>query len=629
MNGSIKLYQISTQFTTQISVSTSVLEAKINGNNIVWVEGVPGATKVMYFNLALLGTGAPPSVLIGPFPPAEGVEIGDRFVVATTVTGGQFDVAGFDLATQSQISVAASPTNFEFRASSDGPWVSYLILDLGNPTVINVVARNLDTAEVMIINNDGAVNDKPSVAGNLVTYESDINGNRDVYVYRLSEADKFQVTTHPADQFLNNAFENYVTYVDNRATNFDIYVSTLDFILSDPCASSGGDSDGDGVCDDNDNAPNIPNPDQADGDADGVGDVADNCVSDANASQSDVDNDGVGDACDNAPAVPNPDQADVDSDGVGDVADNCVSDANASQSDVDNDGVGDVCDNSPNVSNPGQEDFDNDGVGDASDVCQTVSDPDQTDTDNDGLGDACDNAPTVPNPDQADVDGDGIGDVADNCVFVDNFDQVDTDGDGEGDACDLTPNGVGEIGDTVFLDVNNNGLQDAGEPGIVSVTVDLSCDTDSDSQVTDADGKYLFTDIPAISTCDVSLDASTIPIGTVLGDNCPSSYNVDVVANEAFLNADFCLIEDAPSPNESPIADAGGPYIGVVGTLVQFDGTATDPNPSDVLTFDWDFGDGDTGAGSSPTHIYSDDSGSPHTVTLTVTDDGTPALSDI
>jgi hypothetical protein len=41
----------------------------------------------------------------------------------------------------------------------------------------------------------------------------------------------------------------------------------------DPCADSGGDTDGDGDCNDDDNCPNVANPGQEDADNDGVGDA--------------------------------------------------------------------------------------------------------------------------------------------------------------------------------------------------------------------------------------------------------------------------------------------------------------------------------------------------------------------
>ena len=45
------------------------------------------------------------------------------------------------------------------------------------------------------------------------------------------------------------------------------------------------DSDGDGVGDDEDNCPSMPNVDQGDTDGDSVGDACDNCISVANPEQ--------------------------------------------------------------------------------------------------------------------------------------------------------------------------------------------------------------------------------------------------------------------------------------------------------------------------------------------------------
>ena len=107
------------------------------------------------------------------------------------------------------------------------------------------------------------------------------------------------------------------------------------------------DTDGDGILDNVDNCPNIPNADQADNDGDVVGNVCDNCPSVSNANQQDSDGDGIGDACDNCPAVANADQADSDGDGVGNVCDNCPAVCNPQQLDADDDGIGDVCDTDP------------------------------------------------------------------------------------------------------------------------------------------------------------------------------------------------------------------------------------------------------------------------------------------
>jgi PKD repeat protein len=74
------------------------------------------------------------------------------------------------------------------------------------------------------------------------------------------------------------------------------------------------------------------------------------------------------------------------------------------------------------------------------------------------------------------------------------------------------------------------------------------------------------------------------------------------------------------APNGPPIANAGGPYSGYEGVPVSFDGTASsDPNGG-ALTYEWTFGDGQTGTGAAINHTYSD-SGS-YVITLKVTNPG-------
>ena len=68
-----------------------------------------------------------------------------------------------------------------------------------------------------------------------------------------------------------------------------------------------------------------------------------------------------------------------------------------------------------------------------------------------------------------------------------------------------------------------------------------------------------------------------------------------------------------------PTADAGGPYNGTEGQAVQFDGTGSSDPDGTIVSYDWDFGDGNTGTGATPSHTYA--SAGDYTVTLSVTDD--------
>ncbi len=70
--------------------------------------------------------------------------------------------------------------------------------------------------------------------------------------------------------------------------------------------------------------------------------------------------------------------------------------------------------------------------------------------------------------------------------------------------------------------------------------------------------------------------------------------------------------------NSLPVANPGGPYTGTAGQPVQFDGSASSDSDGTIAGYAWDFGDGSTGAGPSPSHTYVAAAG--YTASLTVTD---------
>jgi hypothetical protein len=72
------------------------------------------------------------------------------------------------------------------------------------------------------------------------------------------------------------------------------------------------------------------------------------------------------------------------------------------------------------------------------------------------------------------------------------------------------PNGGGRVGDRVWNDLNGNGVQDRGEPGLSGVTVELfqvGSATALDTQVTNAAGRFVFTDL---ATGDYAIAVSPV-----------------------------------------------------------------------------------------------------------------------
>jgi hypothetical protein len=101
----------------------------------------------------------------------------------------------------------------------------------------------------------------------------------------------------------------------------------------------------------------------------------------------------------------------------------------------------------------------------------------------------------------------------------------------------LQPSQVASVGDFVWFDDNNNGVQDAGEPGVPGIFVtiyDASTNTPVGVAVTDGDGRYLVSNLPAA------------PAGTsyyAIFSNLPSGAGFttrtdNVLATDATLGSD-------------------------------------------------------------------------------------------
>jgi chitodextrinase len=108
------------------------------------------------------------------------------------------------------------------------------------------------------------------------------------------------------------------------------------------------------------------------------------------------------------------------------------------------------------------------------------------------------------------------------------------------------------------------------------------------------------------------------------GFNQAGSYPVVFRASNALTGTKTTTINIADQ-NRPPVASTGGPYSGVAGIAVAFDGSGSSDPDGSSLTYSWDFGDGMMGSGATPSHVYA--AGGVFTVSLTVTDGGTPALT--
>jgi PKD repeat protein len=146
--------------------------------------------------------------------------------------------------------------------------------------------------------------------------------------------------------------------------------------------------------------------------------------------------------------------------------------------------------------------------------------------------------------------------------------------------------------------------------------------TDDDDQVNDVVTYSVSPALPPGATYDSNTgEFNWTPMASDAG-----THTLTFCADEGLASDCETITITVTAGNSPPVADAGGPYSGGTNQSIQFNGTGSSDPDGNNLSYSWDFGDGGTGSGATPTHVYTVPGN--YIVTLTVTDDGSPVLSD-
>ncbi|HYR51881.1 MAG TPA: PKD domain-containing protein [Candidatus Dormibacteraeota bacterium] len=141
----------------------------------------------------------------------------------------------------------------------------------------------------------------------------------------------------------------------------------------------------------------------------------------------------------------------------------------------------------------------------------------------------------------------------------------------------------------------------------------------------DAIASLTATGLPLGATFSSGVGNTTGRLDWTPGFQDAGTYPVTFIARNLLTGTATTAIT-VSNANRAPVANPGGPYTGIAGIPVTFNGTMSSDPDGDPLAYAWDFGDGGTGNGMTPGHAYA--SQGTFTVSLTVADNGTPALSN-
>ena len=143
------------------------------------------------------------------------------------------------------------------------------------------------------------------------------------------------------------------------------------------------------------------------------------------------------------------------------------------------------------------------------------------------------------------------------------------------------------------------------------------CHSDSNPANYTPVGEHIFP--PYYGTTDTNADE---PCNPVKQAKINENWTVETPQIGEGLDNDGDGLYDTADPdcpvNQPPVADPNGPYTGNIDAPVQFDGSGSNDPDGTIVSYQWDFGDGNTGAGVNPVNIYK--SAGTYTVSLTVTD---------
>ena len=198
----------------------------VSGQNIVFVSDRQGSDDIFLYSFDV-GLPEPITLTSSAF---EGAPAIDGDLVAWEVfEAGDINIMATRLG-QAPFAVSTTP-GIERTPSVSGDRIAYIVDD--DVEVFNVV-----TQERTRVTSDAFVQRAVKIFGDIVAWSDDRNGNNDIFLYDFVDQQRYQVTSNPANDLLDDLGDERLVFTSFDLGNFDI--SEVRFSINHPPVADAG-----------------------------------------------------------------------------------------------------------------------------------------------------------------------------------------------------------------------------------------------------------------------------------------------------------------------------------------------------------------------------------------------------
>lgn len=240
----IYVYNLTTGSKTLVVQGRDMWSPDISGDKVVWMDYSALQYDIRMYDIT---TGTERNITNDVYYQGEPAISGDK-IVWTDNRNGNYDIYMYNLTTNTETQIT-SDWNNPYNPAISGDKIVWVDWRYGNADIFMYdLVTNTETRITTNRNNQ----DSPAISGSKIVWTDYRNGNADIYMYDLATNAETRITTDGRYQYNPSISGDIIVWTDFRNGNGDIYSYNIDTgietqITNDPVFQQAADIDGSNV----------------------------------------------------------------------------------------------------------------------------------------------------------------------------------------------------------------------------------------------------------------------------------------------------------------------------------------------------------------------------------------------